>query len=95
MIGAASAIKVARAREIAGQHHAAVKLGRDPAAEKRVQVERATHTFGALAEKYLAQKRKGFGPTATVNSNDNLKGTPDRSTAFRSTLLIGAPLRID
>ena len=57
VIGSASAIKVAKAREIAGQHHAAVKLGRDPAAEKRTQIERASHTFGALVEKYLNQQR--------------------------------------
>jgi integrase len=57
VIGSASAIKVAQAREIAAQHHAAVKLGRDPAAEKRTQVERASHTFGGLVERYLGRQR--------------------------------------
>jgi Arm DNA-binding domain len=62
VIGSAAAIKVARAREIAGQHHAAVKLGRDPAAEKRMQVERASHTFGALVERYLDRQRGELRP---------------------------------
>ena len=62
VIGSASAIKVAKAREIAGQHHAAVKLGRDPAAEKRTQVERASHTFGGLVDKYLAQQKTELRP---------------------------------
>jgi integrase len=62
VIGSASAIKVAKAREIAGQHHAAVKLGRDPAAEKRTQVERASHTFGGLMERYLDRQRGELRP---------------------------------
>jgi integrase len=62
VIGRASAIKVARAREIASELHAKVRLGGDPAGEKRVQIERASHTFGALAEKYLAQQRTELRP---------------------------------
>ena len=62
VIGSASAIKVAKAREIAGEHHAAVKLGRDPASEKRTQVERASHTFGALVGKYLDRQRSELRP---------------------------------
>jgi integrase len=53
VIGHATAIKVARAREIAGELHARVKLGGDPAAEKRVQIERSAHTFAALVRRYL------------------------------------------
>jgi hypothetical protein len=56
VIGQASAIKVGRAREIAGELHAKVRLGGDPAAEKRIQVERASHTLGGLVERYLAQQ---------------------------------------
>ena len=41
VIGHASAIKVGRAREIAGELHAKVRLGGDPAADKRIKVERA------------------------------------------------------
>jgi integrase len=57
VIGQASAIKLGRAREIAGEYHAKVKLGRDPAGEKRVQIQRASHTFDALAKRYLDQQR--------------------------------------
>src|SRR5262245_42055688 len=53
VIGAVSAIKPARAREIASELHARVKLGGDPAGEKLVKVERAQHTFGALVDRYF------------------------------------------
>jgi integrase len=62
VIGQTSAIKLGRAREIASEHHARVKLGRDPAGEKRILVERASHTFGALAKKYLDQQRTELRP---------------------------------
>jgi integrase len=62
VIGQASAIKLGRAREIAGEHHAKVKLGRDPGAEKRLQVQQASHTFGALAARYLEQQRSELRP---------------------------------
>jgi integrase len=57
VIGQASAVKLGRAREIASEHHAKVKLGRDPGAEKRIQVQRASHTFGGLVVRYLDQQR--------------------------------------
>ena len=56
VIGQASAIKVGRAREIAGELHAKVRLGGDPAADKRIKIERASHTLGGLVERYLAQQ---------------------------------------
>ena len=62
VIGRASAIKVGRAREMAGELHAKVRLGGDPAAEKRVQVERASHTLGGLTDKYLAQQEHRAAP---------------------------------
>lgn len=62
VIGHAAAIKVGRAREIAGELHAKVKLGGDPAAEKRVRIERSSHTFGALVAKYLEQQRTELRP---------------------------------
>jgi site-specific recombinase XerD len=57
-LGRVGAIKVARAREIAGELHAQVRLGRNPAAEKRAAVARQSDTFGTLAILYLA-RRKG------------------------------------
>ena len=62
VIGQASAVKPNRAREIAGELHAKVKLGRDPAGEKRVQVQRANHTFDALVKRYLDQQRSELRP---------------------------------
>jgi integrase len=64
VIGQVSAIKLGRAREIASEHHAKVKLGRDPATEKRVQVERVSHTFGALVKKYLDRQRAELRPSS-------------------------------
>jgi integrase len=52
-IGQVAALKVARAREIAGELQAKVRLGGDPAAEKIAAVVRASHTFLALAQRYL------------------------------------------
>jgi integrase len=54
VIGRVGGIKVARAREIAGELHAQVRLGRNPAAEKHAAIQRERHTFGALARDYLA-----------------------------------------
>jgi hypothetical protein len=48
-IGRVGAVKAARTREIAGEYHAQVRLGRNPSAEKRAAVERSRDTFGALA----------------------------------------------
>src|SRR5262249_16390263 len=55
VLGRAKAIKPGRAREIAGELHAKVKLGGDPAAEKQEKVYRAGDTFGLLAARFLEQ----------------------------------------
>lgn len=73
VIGQASAVKLARAREIAGEHHAKVKLGRDPAGEKRVQIQRASHTFDALAKRYLDQQRGELRPGSYREINRHLE----------------------
>jgi integrase len=62
VIGQAAAVRATRAREIASEHHAKVKLGRDPAAEKRIQVQRTSHTLGGLAIKYLEQQKRELRP---------------------------------
>jgi integrase len=64
VIGQATAIKAGRARAIASELHAKVRLGRDPAIEKRIGVERASHTFGALIHKYLAQQKGQLRPNS-------------------------------
>jgi integrase len=62
VLGKASAIKLAKAREIASEYHARVRQGGDPVTEKRVQIERASHTFGPLAEQYLEQRKTALRP---------------------------------
>jgi integrase len=62
VIGQVSAIKLGRAREIASEYHAKVKLRHDPAAERRLQAQRASHTFGALVTRYLEQQRSELRP---------------------------------
>jgi integrase len=57
VIGQAPGLRAARAREIASELHAKVRLGRDPATEKRTNVARTSHTFGALVNQYLAQQQ--------------------------------------
>jgi integrase len=52
-----SAIKPAKARDIAAELHAKVRLGGDPASERREKVQRALDTFRALAERFLEQYR--------------------------------------
>jgi integrase len=52
----------ARARSIAAELAARVKLGEDPAAEKKVRRAEAAHTFGRVVEAYLEQKRDVLRP---------------------------------
>jgi integrase len=64
VIGATSAVKFALAREKAREHYLKVKDGRDPAAEKKMQVQRASHTFGGLVERYLDHQRGQLRPAS-------------------------------
>lgn len=60
--GSATAMNVADARERAGQFHAKVKLGQDPAADKFDANAKASNTFGAAVERFIewqeTRKRK-------------------------------------
>ena len=59
VLGQVSAIKPTRAREITGELlHAKVRLGGDPAAEKRESVRRSQDTFAHLTERFLEQYRR-------------------------------------
>jgi integrase len=62
VIGQASAIKFGRAKEIASEYHAKVRLGRDPASERWMQIQRISHTLGALVARYLDQRRSELRP---------------------------------
>ena len=57
VLGQVSAIKLAKARDIASELHAKVRLAGDPASEKREKVHRALNTFGSLADRFLEQYR--------------------------------------
>ena len=61
-LGAATALSVGKAREIAAQLHARVKLGEDPASDKADARMRAAETFKATADKYLAEQRTRLRP---------------------------------
>ena len=61
-IGDASAIKPAKAREIAGNMHAKVRLGGDPALEKQQAIARSSDTLGNLVQKYLDRQRTQLRP---------------------------------
>jgi integrase len=64
VIGQAPAVRAGRARQIAAELHAKVKLGHDPALEKRIRIERASHTLGGLVDKYLTQQRSQLRPNS-------------------------------
>jgi integrase len=55
-LGALSAIGLVKAREMASNLHARVKLGRDPAAEKAEAKEQAAETFDVIADQFLKFK---------------------------------------
>lgn len=73
VLGKATAIKVARAREIAGELHAKVKLGGDPAAEKAVNKVRAANTFGELARRYLEYQKENVRPRSYAEVKRHLE----------------------
>jgi integrase len=61
-VGAFPAITVENARQTAGQLHAQVRLGYDPAGEKTERRTRAAETMGAVLPAYLARKAEGNKP---------------------------------
>ena len=82
VLGQVSAIKLAKARDIASELHAKVRLGGDPASEKREKVQRALNTFGALAERFLDQYARRPRTRYEV-SPGTFENTPRRYTRAR------------
>jgi integrase len=72
-LGAVSAISPARVREIAGELHARVQLGNDPAASKAEERVRAVETMGATLEVYLAHQRTRLKPRSLVEIERHLR----------------------
>jgi integrase len=63
VIGKASALTPAKARKIAGDLYAAVRLGRDPASERETAKVQAAETFKAVAEQFLERQKERLRPT--------------------------------
>jgi integrase len=57
-LGSASAIDASKARKTASELYAKVRLGQDPAGEKAHSKSTAHQTFAAVAEKFLAHKKR-------------------------------------
>jgi integrase len=62
-LGKVSAIEPAKARAIASELHAKVRLGHDPAASKAERQARAAETFGAAVKPYLQWQRARVRPS--------------------------------
>ena len=71
-LGSLAALTPARARETAGDLHAAVRLGRDPAGEKTEGRARAAETMVAVAQSYLTYQSKHLRPRSYVEVERHL-----------------------
>jgi integrase len=87
VLGQVSAIKVARAREIASELHAKVRLGGDPAAEKRESLRRSQNTFGILIDRFLEQYNKRPKTVEEVTRHLKLYAAPLHSMPVDSITL--------
>jgi integrase len=63
-LGSAKVVTLVKAREVASEMHAKVRLGHDPAGEKEEGRARAADTFGSLVDEYLAGKKPEMKPRA-------------------------------
>jgi integrase len=72
-LGTTAALSAPRAREIAGELYARVKLGEDPAATKAEERIRAIETMGATLETYLAHQRTRLKPRSLVEVERHLR----------------------
>jgi integrase len=61
-LGAVSALDIGKAREIAKDLYARVRLGQNPAADKADAKIRASETFGAIVGRFLAYQRSRLRP---------------------------------
>jgi integrase len=72
LLGKVSAMKAEAARKLAERHHAALRDGRNPAAEKAVRTAQAANTFGPLVSQYLEFKRGMLRPRSLVEVTRHL-----------------------
>ena len=73
VLGKASAMKPEAARKIAERHHAAVKDGRNPAAERAVRAAQSANAFGELVRRYLEFKQGTLRPRSLVEVRRHLE----------------------
>jgi integrase len=71
-LGSVAALTPARARETAGEMHAMVRLGRDPAGEKSEGRMRAAETMAVVVQSYLAYQRAHLRPRSYVEVERHL-----------------------
>jgi integrase len=71
-LGSAAVLASARAREIASELHAQVRLGRDPSAERIESRLRASETMAAVLQNYLAFKRGELKPRSYIEIERHL-----------------------
>lgn len=71
-LGALSAVPLVKAREIAGDLHAKVRLGQDPAAVRDVNRQQAAETFEPIARRFLAHKKQEAKPRYYVELERHL-----------------------
>jgi integrase len=71
-LGALSAVPLLTAREIAGDLHAKVRLGEDPAAVRAVSRQRAAETFEPIAKRFLAHKKTRVKPRYYIEIDRHL-----------------------
>jgi integrase len=62
-LGALSAVGLVKARQTAGDLHAKVRLGQDPAVTKAQTKEQASETFDVVAKRFLAHKEARVSET--------------------------------
>jgi integrase len=73
VLGRETAMKPEAARKIAEKHHAAVKDGRDPAAEKAVRTAQAANTIESLIRDYLEFQQSRLRPRSFVEVRRHLE----------------------
>lgn len=73
VLGRVAAIPADRARQIAGELHAKVRLGGDPANDKAINKVRAANSFGDLIRRYLEIKKSDLRPRSFVEVKRHLE----------------------
>jgi Arm DNA-binding domain len=80
-IGRYPALPLEKARSIAADHHAAVRLGRDPAGEKEEGRASASETFDSAAKQFLEFKNEKLKPLRSCKRHSP-RAFPSRSVAL-------------